>query len=103
MIEPVSDSSLDAILALQLTLAWAGGRCSPRCLGWWNTDLVDESGGGDLWACLPPQTHASAGLEDGALEPRLRTPPGVTFRRMGALVEMEWGASSLSAWAEPNL
>ncbi|WP_395830945.1 hypothetical protein [Archangium violaceum] len=42
-------STLDTILALQLTVAWAGeGRCEPARLGWWQTDLVDEAGGGDL-------------------------------------------------------
>jgi hypothetical protein len=48
MTTQVSDSALDEILALQCTIAWAGeGRCSPRRLGWWDTDLIDESGGGD--------------------------------------------------------
>jgi hypothetical protein len=60
----VSDNTLDAILALQLTVAWAGeGRCSPRRLGWWETDLIDEDGGGDLFKRLLPQTHAWAALE----------------------------------------
>jgi hypothetical protein len=64
MNEPVSDNALDAILAVQLTVAWAGeGRCSPPRLGWWDTDLVDESGGGDLLKRLLPQTHAWAALE----------------------------------------
>jgi len=58
------DSVLDSILATQLTIAWAGeGRCSPRRLGWWDTDLIDEAGGGDLLARLLPQTHAWASLE----------------------------------------
>jgi hypothetical protein len=58
------DSTLDAILAVQVTIAWAGeGRCSPRRLGWWDTDLIDEAGGGDLFARLLPQTHAWASLE----------------------------------------
>lgn len=61
---PPSDSHLDAILAIQLAVAWAGeGRCSPRRLGWWETDLIDEAGGGDLLARLLPQTHAWASLE----------------------------------------
>jgi hypothetical protein len=60
----LTDNALDAILAIQLTIAWAGeGRCSPRRLGWWDTDLIDESGGGDLLARLLPQTHAWASLE----------------------------------------
>lgn len=61
---PAPDAALDAILAVQLTIAWAGeGRCSPRRLGWWDTDLVDEAGGGDFFARLLPRTHAWASLE----------------------------------------
>lgn len=60
----LNDDTLDEILAIQLTIAWAGeGRCQPRRLGWWDTDLVDEAGGGDLLARLLPQTHAWAALE----------------------------------------
>ncbi|WP_437665382.1 BREX-6 system BrxE protein [Sorangium sp. So ce1182] len=60
----VPDEMLDAILAMQVTIAWAGeGRCSPRRLGWWDTDLIDDAGGGDLLARLLPQTHAWASLE----------------------------------------
>lgn len=59
-----SDSALDTILALQLVVAWAGeGRCSPRRLGWWETDLIDDAGGGDFLARLLPQTHAWASLQ----------------------------------------
>jgi len=59
----VPDSSVDAILALQLSVAWAGeGRSQPRRLGWWQTDLVDEEGGGDLLARLLPNTHVWASL-----------------------------------------
>lgn len=64
MTTPIPDSALDAILAIQLTIGWAGeGRCSPRRLGWWDTDLIDEAGGGDFLARLLPQTHAWASLE----------------------------------------
>lgn len=60
----LSDTHLDAILAIQLSVAWAGeGRCEPRRLGWWQTDLIDEDGGGDLLARLLPRTHAWAKLE----------------------------------------
>jgi hypothetical protein len=60
----ISDETLDAILAVQITIAWAGeGRCSPKRLGWWDTDLISEDGGGDLLARLLPQTHAWASLE----------------------------------------
>jgi hypothetical protein len=60
----LSDQDLDAILAIQLTVAWAGeGRCEPKRLGWWDTDLIDPAGGGDFFARLLPQTHAWAALE----------------------------------------
>lgn len=55
---------LDAILALQMTVAWAGeGLCAPKRLDWWRTDLVDELGGGDLFQRLFPKTHQWASLE----------------------------------------
>lgn len=61
---PLTDTTLDAVLATQLTIAWAGeGRSSPRRLGWWDTDLIDEAGGGDFLKRLLPQTHAWASLE----------------------------------------
>ena len=60
----LSNDVLDAVLALQITVAWAGeGRSSPRRLGWWDTDLVDDAGGGDLLARLMPQTHVWASLQ----------------------------------------
>ena len=43
---------------------------------------------------------ASVGLAAPTLGDRLRTLPGVTLRRMGDLVDFEWGASNLAAWAE---
>lgn len=59
-----SPSDIDRILTLQLTIAWAGeGRSEPKRFGWWDTDLVDEAGGGDLIARLAPRTHAWASLE----------------------------------------
>jgi hypothetical protein len=55
---------LDKILTLQLLVAWAGeGRSEPKRLGWWDTDLVDDAGGGDLLARLAPRIHAWASLE----------------------------------------
>jgi hypothetical protein len=56
---------LDAILALQLAVAWAGERGNPRQprLGWWEIDMIDAAGGGDFLARLLPKTHAWAGLE----------------------------------------
>lgn len=60
----VPDDRLDAILALQITVAWAGeGRCKPKRLGWWDTDLIDPEGGGDFFARLLPQTAPWAALE----------------------------------------
>ena len=76
--------TLDAILGLQLTVAWAGERAAePERLGWWDTDLVDEAAGGDLFARLVPRTAAWAGLElareaakrvDAAAREKLATP-----------------------------
>lgn len=64
MLGPIQTTTLDAILALQLTVAWAGeSKEQTKRLGWWPTDLVDASGGGDLMARLLPRTHAWASLE----------------------------------------
>lgn len=55
---------LDDILALQLSVAWAGEAAgNPRRLAWWQTDLVDSEGGGDLFTRLVPRTAAWAGFE----------------------------------------
>ena len=57
------DSVLDHVLAIQLTVAWAGeGMCEPPRLGWWKTDLVDAGGGGDFFQRLAPRTHRWASL-----------------------------------------
>lgn len=59
-----TDHELDHILALQLTVAWAGeALCQPPRLGWWRTDLVDEAGGGDLFARLTPRLQRWSTLE----------------------------------------
>ncbi len=64
MTQPLSQDALDTALAYQLTIAWSGeARCEPRRLGYWETDLVDEGGGGDLFSRLLPRTHAWASLE----------------------------------------
>lgn len=56
--------TLDAILALQLTVGWAGEKAeAPERLGWWNTGLTDAMAGGDLFAPLLPRTFVWAGLE----------------------------------------
>ena len=55
---------LDQILALQLTIAWAGeGNSEPPRLGWWRTDLVDIEGGGGLLQDLLRETHRWAALQ----------------------------------------
>jgi hypothetical protein len=60
---PVSPADLDAILALQLSVAWAGERAGdPARLGWWSSDLVDPLGGGDLFGRLVPRTAPWAAL-----------------------------------------
>lgn len=46
---------------------------------------------------------ASVGLVDGFLDQRLRTLPGVTFRRLGSVAEIEWEFPTLTAWAEATL
>jgi hypothetical protein len=43
---------------------------------------------------------ASLGLTEGFLEQRLRSLPGIAFRRMGELVDFEWAYPTLAAWAE---
>lgn len=64
MVNVIPFPTLDAILALQTAVGWAGeGRESTKRLGWWNTDLVDPTGGGDFLARLLPRTHAWASLE----------------------------------------
>jgi hypothetical protein len=63
MSDRLTPPELDAILVLQLTVAWAGeGAGEPARLGWWKTDLVDPEGGGDLFARLVPKTAAWASL-----------------------------------------
>lgn len=61
---PLTPQQLDEVLALQLSVAWAGEAAgAPRRLGWWETDLIDAEGGGDLFARLVPRTAAWAGFE----------------------------------------
>lgn len=64
MMNSVEAKDLDAILGLQLSVAWAGERAAePARLGWWNTDLTDAMAGGDLFSRLLPKTAKWAGLE----------------------------------------
>jgi hypothetical protein len=59
----LSPDALDEILALQLTVAWAGEQgAEPTRLGWWSSDLVNKLGGYDLFHRLAPRTHAWASL-----------------------------------------
>jgi len=59
----LTPAQLDEILALQLTIAWAGEAAgAPPRLGWWKSDLVDREGGGDLFARLLPKTAAWTSL-----------------------------------------
>jgi hypothetical protein len=59
----LTGKQLDEILALQLTVAWAGEAAGePARLGWWRTDLVDPEGGTDLFTRLAPRTAAWTGL-----------------------------------------
>ena len=46
---------------------------------------------------------ASLGLTEMFLEQRLRALPGVTFRRMGDLLDFDWSHPTLAAWAEATL
>lgn len=60
--------ALDAVLSLQLLVAWAGEALSdPPRLGWWRTALVDEFGGEDLLRRLAPATYRWAVLEAARL------------------------------------
>lgn len=60
----ITGSTLDAILALQMSVAWAGeGLCEPKRLDWWRTDLIDPAGGGYLFQELFPKTYEWASLE----------------------------------------
>jgi hypothetical protein len=64
LMKNITGSTLDAILALQMSVAWAGeGLCEPKRLDWWRTDLIDPAGGGYLFQELFPKTHEWASLE----------------------------------------
>lgn len=64
-------ATLDELLALQLTVAWAGEALTdPPRMPWWRTALDDEFQGGDLLARLLPRTHAWAALEAARLAAR---------------------------------
>ncbi len=46
---------------------------------------------------------ASVALTDGFLDQRLRALPGITFRRMAHLTELDWEHPTLTSWAEVHL
>jgi hypothetical protein len=59
----ISADALDHILALQLSVAWAGEQHGePPGLGWWETSLADPDGGGDFFQRMFPRTHVWAAL-----------------------------------------
>ena len=64
MTDAIPTETLDRILAIQCTVAWAGETVTnaPR-LGWWDCDLIDAEAGGDLFARLLPRTARWAALE----------------------------------------
>ena len=58
------NSTLDAILTLQLAVAWAGeADTDPPRLGWWRTAMNDPDAGEDLMKRLAPQTWRWAVLQ----------------------------------------
>jgi hypothetical protein len=69
----LSIEQIDALLTLQLAVAWAGetGLDNPR-LGWWSTQLDEEFGGLDLFSRLLPRTQLWAAL-DAARQAARRT------------------------------
>ena len=92
-----TDAELDRLLARQLMVAWAGeGRCQPRRLGWWDTDLVDEAGGGDLFARLTPKSHRWAALE--AAREAARRCDAEARRKMGDPA----GCAHCSSWGSKS-
>lgn len=54
---------LDAVITIQLLVAWAGESGDPPRLGWWRTDMASEFGGEDLFRRLLPNTWRWATLQ----------------------------------------
>ena len=50
--------TLDTILALQITVAWAGeqGDNEKEKMGWWKTTLIDSDAGIDVFGSIAPHT-----------------------------------------------
>jgi hypothetical protein len=76
------DQELDAILAVQLAVAWAGETVGAEGrLGWWRTELTDPEAGGDFLSRLLPRTHAWAAF--GAVREAARRVDEAARRRCG--------------------
>jgi hypothetical protein len=56
-------ADLDAVLTIQILVAWAGEAGDPPRLSWWRTDMVSEFGGEDLFRRLLPNTWQWATLQ----------------------------------------
>jgi hypothetical protein len=52
----LSSEELDEILSIQIAVAWAGESSEDSRLGWWDTDLISEYGGGDFFKELAPSS-----------------------------------------------
>ena len=50
-------SEIDLVLTAQLAVGWAGEKGEEQRLGWWQTDLVSEFGGMDLFKRMMPHTR----------------------------------------------
>lgn len=61
--QPLPLSAVDFILTVQIAVGWAGERGDDSRLGWWNSDLVSEFGGEDLFRRLLPYTWQWAVLQ----------------------------------------
>ena len=82
MTTPIPIPDLDALLALQLAVAWAGETVQGEDrFGWWRTELTDPDAGGDFFARLLPRTHAWAALV--AVREAARRVDEATRRRVG--------------------
>jgi hypothetical protein len=94
-----TNAELDAILAIQITVAWAGERIGGEGrLGWWRTELTDPDAGGDFLARLLPRTHAWAGL--GAVRQAARRIDEAA-RRTGGTPDAKWSLFHFGfAWDE---
>ena len=96
---------LDAILSVQLTVAWAGeGEGEAPRLGWWRTDLVSQEGGGDFFRRLTPHTWMWASLQ-GAREAARRADAAQRARdhNPDRLLTLFHLGPALDGWLEERL